>query len=209
MRLVKAAVVVALGLTLLVPTFNALNASYVKDVPPPPWLPTPPTPPDITPPTDFTPPPGMTPPTDYKGKIPPGSCPPPVVKVLVDDNETLSTNTRFEKDLTFKIPNGSIGFRGYINWTNWQAQRVFASVSGPAGFKAWSNQTDGNQPAGFLAPTTPISSTSWVYDSYRENNGQVPKTGEYTLRLTADFPIRGQIHSTLGVALACGGMLSS
>ena len=207
----KAAIVVALGLTLLVPTFNALNASYVKDVAPPPWLPTPPTPPDITPPTDFKSPTGMTPPTNYKGKVPPSACPPPVAEKLLDINDTIQgPRTTFTVDLPFKIKNGSIGFEGYINWTQWRASRIFAEITGPQGFRTWNNQTVANQQSGgILTSPTQQGPTSFHYKSYTQNNGQVPKAGSYNLRLVADFPIDGQYHVVFGAALACGGMLSS
>jgi hypothetical protein len=208
-RLVKAAVVAALGLVLLVPTFNALNASYVKNDPPPPWL-RPPTPPDITPPTDLSPPPDFTPPTGYKGKIPP-ICPPPVVEPLLNVTDDLSnskTSGSYDKTLPFDVKNETIGFRVYVNWTNWEARTVGAKISGPPGFQAWSNSTTGQTGGVPLVGVTPQQDASYVYDSYTEGGGQVAKAGRYTLDLSAQTPLQGTVSVQGYAALACGGILS-
>lgn len=107
-RMMKAGVAIALGMTLLIPTFNAINNSYIQVSDVPPWMPPPDKlpenfrpPEDFQPPEDWTPPEGWEPPPDYvppegwedwkppedwegkyEGDPPPGwengQCPPPV-----------------------------------------------------------------------------------------------------------------------------------
>jgi hypothetical protein len=200
-------IVAAIGLTLLVPVFSALNNSYVQNVKPPPWFPTPPTPPDITPPSDFKPPPDMTPPSNFHGRIPPQMCPPPVERVLYNDTSfTFSeqnTTTGFDAKLPFKVPNGTLAFGGWVNWT-WQAASITTQMSGPLVWRI-TNQSSSSQ--GILFDPSPQDSELY-YNSYDATNGQAAKAGSYVLELSANEPIQGSVNVKWGVVLACGGLAS-
>lgn len=206
-RLIRACVLAAIGLTLLVPVFGALNNSYVQNVRPPPWMPTPPTPPDITPPSDFKPPPDMTPPTNFHGKIPPNMCPPPVAKVLVDNQtRTFSQSDAaqgFAAAWPFNAPNGTIAVVVNVSWSNWQAGVIAANLDGPKGYKGWENHTD-SQSGGLIFDTGP-QNTEYDYDTYTDT-GQTAKVGPYTLHVSADRPYQGSVTVRAGVILACGGL---
>ena len=201
--LLKAGIVMAIGLTLLVPTFNALNASYVKNVPPPPWLPTPPTPPDITPPTDMTPPTDFTPPTNYKGPIPPVNCPPPVLRGYNPQfNDTMDARQggSYSNTYRFSLPNSTVAFQANVSFRQWQASSISVSMSA-GGTRIWDNSTNGN--AGLLA--TGRTDTDWVYNSTRESS-QLPKAGNYTMTFSSQFPIAGDVHAEVIYVLPCGGL---
>lgn len=217
-RLVKAGAVAALGLILLVPTFNALNASYVENVSPPPWMPTPPTPPDMTPPTNFKPPPDMTPPTDWQGKMPPPDmCPPPVFRNLKEMNTNYTYNPGSARNgvswsgtpLTFTVPNGTIALGGYVNYTNWQAATVRASLADPSGRLAAQNETSTSSPVGFIPQQGSDEAGSFFMNSYQFNKQQPPKAGEWTLHLSVETPVQFSVHTEFGLLLACGGLMSS
>jgi len=200
-------VLAAIGLTLLVPVFDALNYSYVQNVRPPPWMPTPPTPPDITPPSDFKPPPDMTPPTNFHGKIPPNMCPPPVAKVLVDNKtarlDTSQTAPGFSAAFPFNAPNGTIAVVVNVTWSQWEAFHIYANLDGPKGYRGWANDTPGTTNGILLQPSP--QDTQYDYDTYTDT-GQPAKAGSYTVRLRADEPIQGTVTVRAGVILACGGL---
>lgn len=207
--MVKAGVVAALALTLLVPTFNALNLSYVENVTPPPWLPTPEDPPNITPPTNFEPPPDFEPPEGYEGEIPPGACPPPVVRELNETRQpfTISpTQPQWSKHIPFTVPPGAIALEGYANFTSWRAQSITARLEGPEGFQPWSRAAQGDTGGLLVEPTE--QSTSFHYKSYEGDEPSPVPEGDYALVLTAQFPIDGEGDTLFGVALACGGLMS-
>lgn len=215
-RLVKAGVIAAFGLILLVPTFNALNASYVENVSPPPWMPTPPTPPDMTPPTNFKPPPDMTPPTDWQGKMPPDMCPPPVFRNLKEMNtndsyspgEATNGVSWASAPLRFTVPNGTIALGGYVNYTDWQAATIRAALTDPAGKLATQNQTSSGGPAG-LPQRGSDEAGSFFMNSYQFNRQQPPAAGAWTLQLSAETPVQFEVHTEFGLLLACGGLMST
>lgn len=201
-----AGIVAGLGLVLLIPTFNALNMSYVQNVPPPPWLPTPPTPPDMTPPTDFVPPTGMTPPTNWQGQEPP-PCPPPVEREIEEarySGQLSAQQGSFSLDRAFDVPNATLAIGGFFNFTQWQAQEISVTIVDPQGDVYW---TDGAEADAFLVQSQPRTS-EFRFMSYEEKGQTPPVAGTYTLQLRAQFPISGQVTSKMGMALACGGMLS-
>jgi hypothetical protein len=210
-RLVTAGAVAALGLVLLVPTFNALNASYVQDVPPPPWMPTPPTPPDMTPPTNFKPPPDMTPPTNWKGETPP-NCPPPVLVRLKESNHTESfspgpttASGTWTRAWDFEAPDGTIVVGGYVNWTNWQAQSVSSRLSGPERDWSWPMSNESTS-TGLVTQSTPLSVQE--YNSYELNDNQPVAGGTWRIEVRAELPIGGTVATTFAALLPCGGLLS-
>lgn len=208
--MVKAGVVAALALTLLVPTFNALNLSYVENVQPPPWIPPPKDPPNITPPTDFEPPPDMTPPTNWQGEVPPGACPPPLIRPVNETNEPFTVvgpQPRWTKTLPFTLPRGVLALEGYANFTSWRAQAVHARLEGPEGFTEWSQDARGPTTGGLLVEPS-AQRTSFHYASYQGEEASPVPAGDYVLTLSADYPLDGQGSTTFGVALACGGMMS-
>lgn len=206
----------ALGVTLLIPTFNALNNSYVEDVAPPPWMPTPDEippiepPPDFEPPPDAEPPPGWEPPPGYEGPVPP-VCPPPVARRLDNASRTLpplSPQPVYEQELVFRVPNFTMVMQGYVNVTGWRAQSIAVTLDAPEGGRDWSESEASSTPGGLLPSAQPEQDTSWFYDSLETENGQQPKPGSYTLTVTARFPIDGAVETQFGVLLACGGILS-
>lgn len=201
----KAGIVAAVGIALLIPTFNALNASYVKDVQPPPWLPTPPTPPDMEPPPNFTPPTGMTPPTNWQGKNPPPVCPPPVMERLADAQRSfdIEPGAQFTRPIPFQVPESSIALVGYVNATGWQAQRIEATLYPPDGGKPWGNFSE--YTPNLASPGGP-DDESWLLNSYEQTGQQAPP-GDWTLRFAADLPIRGHVTTEFAVILACGGLM--
>ena len=207
-----AGIAAGLLLVLLLPTFNALNNSYVEHVKPPPWVPTPSTIPDVTPPSNFDPPPDMTPPTGMTpptnlppppkdGRIPPGaSCPNPKIEW---HNQTLSMQTPgpFRQTMSFALTNKTVYLEGYVNVTNWQAQSVASTLSGPKGFAEWSNNEPGS--TGIFATTTPA--TSWHYQSYNNTSGgKVPPAGNYDLSMQAAGTVINGQWDVQFAALVCG-----
>lgn len=213
-RMVQAGIAVAVAMTLLVPTFNALSKSYVENVPPPPWFPTPEKPPNITPPSNFQPPTGMTPPTgfegEYEGPVPP-ACPPPVIKRIpevddVDESIRQGNSVNYNRNVAFTVPNATIGVRIYVNYTDWQASAVHAGVDAPEGAQDWEQDEQGAGGGLLFAQSTPR--TTLTYDSYTEENGKPAIEGEYTLRLSADFVVNGNVKAEGYMLLACGGLLS-
>jgi hypothetical protein len=207
--MMKAGVVAALALTLLVPTFNALNLSYVENVTPPPWLTTPEDPPNITPPTDFEPPPDFEPPEGYEGEIPPGACPPPVVRELNETRQAFSVQgpqPAWTQRIPFTVPQGALALEGYVNFTSWQARSIAVRLDGPEGFQAWTEGDQGEGSGLLVQPTA--QRTSFHYKSYEGDEPSPVPEGEYLLTLSAEFPIDGEGDTRFGVALACGGMMS-
>lgn len=207
--MMKAGLVAALGLTLLVPTFNALNLSYVENVQPPPWMPPPTQPPNITPPPDFKPPTGMTPPPDWKGEIPPGSCPPPLIRVLnesVVDGETIPGPQTGTWSITrrWTLPEGAVALGGFVNFTQWQGRSVNGTLAGPTGFEGWG---DGEASGGLLIGSSP-QTTRLRYNSTEGGELRPTPKGDYELTLRVDTPIGGNVQAKFFVALACGGMMS-
>lgn len=209
-RMLGAGVVAALGMTLLIPTFNALNNSYVEDVQPPPWMPTPDEIPPIEPPEDFEPPEGEPPedfevPPGYEGPVPP-VCPPPVVRPV---NETLMrgpVTPAFQPvRVTFDVPKYAIALIGFVNVTGWQAARVATQLDTPGGNDWAQEQTAGG---GALLVDPQPKDSRWEYNSYREESQQPPKEGSYTFTLQIDLPVDGDFETGFGVVLPCGGLLS-
>lgn len=207
--MLKASVVAAVALTLLVPTFNALNLSYVENVQPPPWMPTPKDPPNITPPTNMKPPTDFEPPDGWEGEIPPGSCPPPVMRVLNETRQQYpidGPNSQWQRVVRFVVPNGSLAMGGYANFTQWRASSISVQLEGPQGFKTWRQEARGAA-NGLLAQPQP-QTTPFEYNSTGGDEPSPVPAGDYTLTLQAQFPIDGSVSTIFGVALACGGMMS-
>lgn len=207
--MVKAGIASALALTLLAPTFNALNLSYVENVTPPPWMPPPTQPPDITPPTNFKPPTGMTPPTGYEGEIPPGACPPPVFREIEGTAQDLAIQGpspgAWTRTIPFQVPEGALAFGGWMNFTDWQGQRAVVAIDGPSGFDRWTDFADGG--GGLLISPT-ARTDPFEYNSTATDAPRAPPAGDYTLDLRVDTPISGSVQTRLIVALACGGMMT-
>lgn len=209
--MLTAGIAAGLLLIFLLPTFNALNNSYVQNVKPPPWV-TPPsqypdvTPPDMTPPTDFpTPtniPSNLPPPKD--GRIPPGvgGCPNPTI-TWFNDTADASAPNGFSKSMPFRLTNRTVYLEGYVNVTSWSAPSVSASLSGPAGFETVSWTQQGSNGGLFPANNPPVS---WHYQSYNnQTGGKVPPAGAYTVRANEGNPaFGGHVEITFG-ALVCGG----
>lgn len=206
--MMKAGIAAAIGLTLLVPTFNALNLSYVENVTPPPWMPPPKDPPNITPPTNFQPPPDFEPPEGYEGEIPPGACPPPLIVPIEDASGTHAVTgpsaTSWTKPLKFELPEGVFAFGGFANFTQWQGRSVAVTITGPDGFETWRDSDVGEA---FLLQPRP-DDTSFAYNSTEGDNPSTPPPGEYTLELRVETPISGRVETKFVMALACGGMMS-
>lgn len=216
--MVKAGAAAALGIVLLLPTFNALNNSYVQNVPPPPWFPTPSTIPDITPPSDFKPPTNMKPPPDfdaskYKGQIPPGGCPPPVITVIqaATFNDSvgrsqggiipLGSPTSYSKEVPFTPPNGTYAIVGFVNLTQWEGTNFTATVRFPAGgsWQGFANNT-------MNPPRT--EDDALTFNSYEALGHKAAPAGEYTLDLEATPPfLSGDIATTFYSIIPCGGLL--
>ena len=200
----KAGVVMAAGLLLLIPTFNALNQSYVQNVPPPPWIPKDVTPPDITPPSDMTPPPDFKPPPDYKGKIPPQSCPPPIIVKVGEFFDNMTPMANYSKDIQLKVPKGAAVMQGYANFTQWEASQIQVTMTAPDNTTVWSPPTVVGSAA--LAQPTPVDS-SFHYDS-TEGGGRPPAAGTWVVHMTSQFPIQGAVTVIFGAAIPCGGLAS-
>src|SRR5581483_1387609 len=205
-RMVKAAAAAALGIVLLLPTFNALNNSYVQNVPPPPWVPTPSTIPDFKPPPDFDA-------SKYKGQIPPGGCPPPIIQVIKEatfnDSITQSSNgllpignpTSYDLARDFSPPNGTYAIIGFVNLTQWEGTNFTATVHQPGG-GSWSGY--GNNT---MSPPRQ-EDESILYNSYEALGHKPAPSGQYTLTLHADAPfVQGDIRSTFYSIIPCGGLL--
>lgn len=207
-RMVKAGLAAALALTLLVPTFNALNASYVENVTPPPWMPPPEEPPNITPPTNFKPPPDMTPPTNWKGEIPPGACPPPVIETVPGTEQNLAVQSPATQDwvrtIAFELPEGAVALGGWVNFTNWQGRRVVTDLRGPEGFEGWRGEDVGDA----VLLQSRAKTSPFEYNSTKGDNPRPPPSGNYTLSLRVEMPIGGTVQTKFLMALACGGMMS-
>lgn len=221
-RVAGAGAAMALGMMLLLPTFNALNNSYVENVQPPPWMPTPDEipddfepppdwkpPEDWVPPEDFEPPPGWEPPPDYDGPIPPGGCPPPVLRYLENMNKTGTIQPQWDgESWTFNPPPYTVAIVANATFTDWQAQSVFAEVDPPAD-TGLDPQSDGAQgdSGGLLVPAQPVPETEFTLSYVAESEETVPPQGTYTLSLGADLPISGSYRTSVLIALPCGGML--
>lgn len=209
----KAGIAVALGLTLLMPTFNALNNSYVQDVAPPSWLPQPD---DFQPPDDWTPPEGWEPPEDweppegyeYPFDVPP-VCPPPVMQEFGRQHFDLTMSGSGNPTQTFtypfKAPNLTMGVGGHVNVTEpWQANRIAIELM--AENKTWTPAAR-TPPGGLLQPTR-SAPFSEEFRSDNEWGQEPPPWGNYILTVTADFPITVQGHVEFFAVVACGGLAS-
>lgn len=225
-RVVGAGVAMAIGLMVLLPTFNALNNSYVTDVAPPAWLAKlidpdnlpedfqPPDdfepPEDMEIPPDFEPPPGWEPPPGYDGPLPEGGCDniPPVVQAIDewDNNRQFTTNSNGNYEWSWDMPQYTAGFRVYVNFTDWQAQRVRVDIEDPDGNNLYTGAEDGdNTGTGLLSAARPVSLTEFIYETPQDE--LFPPQGAYTLRLTVELPISGSYKSEAYYAVPCGGLL--
>lgn len=233
-RMLQAGVAMGLGLLLFIPTFNALNNSYVTDVTPPPWVPTPKEIPDnFEPPEDWTPPEDWEPPEGdyeipeewkekYKDKMPPGGkCPAPAVRPIQEVNATERLDTAnpspvgggpgdpFRKTYRYNVHETALAVRIYVNLTGWRGTSFEAAVAGPPNATAWSDDETGPGYRTFLSPNVPTSSARFEYDSLTVEGQKQVKPGDYDLRVVATEPDGGDLRIEGYVALACGGMLAS
>lgn len=216
----------ALGMMLLLPTFNALNNSYVENVAPPPWMPTPDEipedfepPPDWeppenwVPPEDFEPPPGWEPPPGYDGPIPPGGCPPPVLRYLENMNRTgqMAPNPQWDgrESWTFTPPEYTVAIVANVTFTSWQASGVSARLEPPpqSDIEPQSDEAQGAQ-GGLLGPARSTPKSEFTLSYVAESEETVPPPGTYTLSLGADLPVSGSWTTSVLIALPCGGMLA-
>lgn len=222
-RVAGAGVAMAIGLMVLLPTFNALNNSYVTDVTPPAWLAKlidpdrlpedfqPPDdfepPEDMELPEDFEPPPDWQIPPGYDGPLPPGGCDnvPPLIQPVEDWSNAgqLATNPNEEREWTWALPQHTAGFRVYVNVTDWQARRIDVSLEGPEG-TLYEDAAVG-ETTGLLVAPQPVPLTEFVYETPMDD--LFPPEGDYILRLTVDLPISGRFTTEAYYVLPCGGLL--
>lgn len=234
-RLMKAGVAMAVGMTLMIPTFNAINNSYVEVTEVPPWLPTPTNLPDNLkppsqlpenipegwqPPPDWSPPPewkDWKPPEDWEGKDqgfppPPGMCPPPIIKVIEPptDNYTLSDESTF----SFEAPEYTAGIGVWLNSSNWRASEVRAGIDPPGNMDFGEERSEQERSSPLGNPTYPRIAWSWIWDP-REHDNALPEEGAYSIYLEADppagtiflqnAPVSGDVALMVQLALPCGG----
>lgn len=233
-KVAGAGVAMALGMMLLLPTFNALNNSYVENVTPPPWIPPPDEiPEDFVPPEDWEPPPdwvppegwepppdweppeGWEPPPGYEGPIPPGGCPPPLIQWIEPSNSTFSMGNPTSgqqwdgsETFSFTAPKYTVGVEGSVNFSaGWQAQSVSSSLRTPDGdtLGPLTNQSNAG-PLLFSPQQNPR--TEQVHQIIAKDEASMPPSGRYTFTVSAQTPISGSFVPQLVVAIACGGMLS-
>lgn len=212
------------ALMVLLPTFNALNDSYVTDVAPPAWLaklidPND-LPDDFQPPEDFKPPedmelpedfeipPDWEPPPGYEGEIPPGGCPPPVEVAIEGMDHNGGIDPGFStREFTFTVPKYTVAVQAIVTFTDWQAQRIYADLTGPEGDSV-GNETEGAE-ATLLGGRPTEDSTEFVlqFITDPEDLTTMPPEGEYTLTIGADIPLTGAFRTEAAYAVYCGGML--
>lgn len=222
-RVTGAGVAMAIGMMVLLPTFNALNNSYVTDVAPPAWLAKlidpenlpedfqPPDdmeiPEDMELPEDFEPPPGWEIPPGYDGPIPEGGCDniPPLIQEIEEwkQSGTLSTNSPTVMEWTWDMPDYTAGFRLYVNFTNWQARQVRVELENTNG-TLFDEGAEG-ETTGLLVPAQPIELSEFVYETPQDQ--VFPPPGPYTLRLSVELPISGRYAAEGFYAVPCGGLL--
>lgn len=234
-RLMKAGVAMAVGMTLMIPTFNAINNSYLEVTEVPPWLPTPTNIPDNLkppsklpenipegwqPPPDWNPPPewkDWKPPEDWEGKAegfppPPGSCPPPVIKVV---EPPTSNFTLDDVEFQFEAPQYTAGIGVWLNSSNWRASEVRAGVNPPARMDFGGEEAEQEQTSTLSTSSTyPRIAWEWIWDP-RERNNELPEEGVYAIYIKADPPqstpvlgnsqISGDVSLMVQIALPCGG----
>lgn len=227
-RVAGAGIAMALGLMLLLPTFNALNNSYMTDVAPPDWMVPDELPEDFEPPDDFQPPedyeppedfevpPGWEPPPDWEPPPgydgPPPDCAPPVLRPIegIDGKSWSASSATDSRAFTFEIPEYTIGLQ--VNITvgqGWTADRVAARLDVPDGAKDWSDSeaSDPDQ-VPFGLQRSDNDPVAFVYNSTVEEDRYSMPAGAY--RLTLDAPNAEDASFRLeGVmVLPCGGMMS-
>lgn len=216
-----------LALVLFIPTFNALNNSYVTDVTPPPWMPTPEElPKDFQPPDEI--PEGWEPPEGdweipeewkdkYKGKMPPGGCGPPVIEPIPELNgktfrppssdNGITPAGDWSQALPFNLHETTVGYDIYVNFSDWRGERVLAVLTSADG-----NETQEEDAGTGGSPSIFGGAAKDSFLNFQEvvdpNTGKRIAPGEYTLALRMEQPFTGgtvRIEARKG--LACGGML--
>lgn len=214
----------AAALMVLLPTFNALNDSYVTDVAPPAWLAKlidpndlpedfqPPEdfvpPEDFELPEDFEPPEGWEIPPGYDGPIPPGGCGPPVKFTLDEMDGSGPIEPNWDGvEFTFELPEYTVAVVANVTFTNWQATRVFAILTSPVG-DAEEDEADGDPP-GLLSggASQPPAEFSLQFITDPEDLTTMPPAGTYTLELGAELGLTGSYTTQVEYAVYCGGML--
>lgn len=222
-RVGGAGIAMAVGLLVLLPTFNALNNSYVTDVAPPDWLarlidpddlpedfrpPDDYTPPEgWEPPPDLEPPPGWEPPPGYDGPIPPGGCPPPVPVWYDSLNGTRRFDTNFQSPtrFNFEVAPYTVAVVANVTFTDWQAQQVRARLVPPAGEPLEDGAA--GESTGLLFAPTPVAESPFSFQIIAQDENSLPPSGRYTIEIEIDLPVSGSYELEALAVLACGGML--
>lgn len=229
--LIKAGVAMALGLTLLIPTFNAVNNSYIEVSEVPPWLPEPKDLPENLrppeklpdPPPDWRPPPGWKPPEGWEDWEPPedwkerfkdmdnaDQCPPPVKRThgpwsfAIDDTGSWSSS--------FDLPAYTLGFAVNFTLANWRADGAAAALEGPDDLsRSWSSSQSVRDGPEILSQNANNEAGNFTYDP-RKQGDQLPPAGTYVF--TAEWGTyqinreQGRWDVTIEYLVACGGAFS-
>lgn len=219
-RVAGAGIAMAIGMMALLPTFNALNNSYLTDVQPPPWMPTPDDLPDDfkppedweppegwEPPPDMEPPPGWEPPPGYDGPIPEGGCPPPIPMWFAALNGTRPIGTSFNGDSeNFEVPPWTVAVIANVTFREWQASSVTARLVPPVGDTEEQSEDNPN-PGGILVPATPVAETPFTFQMVAQDEDSLPPSGRYTIEIEVEFAVSGSYSMEAIAVVACGGML--
>ena len=216
----------AIGMTLLIPTFNAINNSYIEVTDVPPWMPPPESlpenfrpPEDFEPPEDWQPPPDWDPPEgwedweppeDWEGKFegepPPGwdsgQCPPPVIKRPSEANGRLTIGgTSWSDTLSFTAPEYTAAIIVNATFRDWVASEVRAEVDPPANVDFGSTQSRAGSGGTGTVISGPSPQQAWTANftwDPRERNDELPPPGQYTITLEADTPSSLTPQNTAG-----------
>lgn len=227
--MLQASLAMGAGLLLFLPTFNALNFSYVENVAPPPWMPTPDEiPDDFEPPDDWTPPDDWEPPEGdweippewaekYKGKIPPGGCGSDVAIRRIAEidrkeyslpNESPPINgAPWDEALTFTLHDTSVGYAVWVNVTDWRGGTFTVTFIDAAGNES-SDSADGRNRPFPPIDTATVRESNFEFTRYGDPR-VTPFGGEYTLQMELPTSYSGGKVRVEGMTgLACGGMLA-
>ena len=227
--MLQAGVAMGLGLLLFIPTFNALNNSYVHDVAPPPWMPQPEEiPDDFEPPEDFEVPEDWTPPEGdyeippewrekYKGKIPPSGCPPPVVRPIEEIQDrrwtipaqsqgVLGGNPRpYTQEIKFTFHESVVAYQLWVNLSDWRGGEASVVLTDRNGTEVWSDEEAGPGTPSVISSPDPKDHSFEQRDMADPNGSRRITPGEYTLTIRVEQASGGAIELQGQKALFCGG----
>jgi hypothetical protein len=230
--MLQAGVAMGLGLLLFIPTFNALNNSYVEDVAPPPWMPTPDElPDDFTPPEDWTPPDDFKPPEGdyeippewmekYKGKIPPGGCKPPAIRPIEEIQDKGWTIPRyspgvlgqppaaFTRAIKFSLHETTVGYQLWVNLSDWRGGDASVTLTDRNGTKVWSDSEAGPGTPTVIDNPPSKDHPFETFDVADPKGTHRITPGEYTLTIQVEQAAEGAVKLQGQKALACGGMFA-